>query len=94
YTPNGGTITIRAAQKAEQVAISVTDTGVGMSPEELEKLGTKFWRSDNEHTLKQRGTGLGFSITRQLIHLMGGEMTIESTVGEGSTFTIHMQASH
>ncbi len=91
YTPNGGVITVRAAQDGERVVISVTDTGVGLSPEELDKLGTKFWRSDNEHTLKQRGTGLGFNITRQLIHLMGGELSIESTVGQGSTFSVSMQ---
>ena len=88
YTPNGGQITIRTQRQNGRLLVSVADTGVGLSSQELEKLGTKFWRSDNDHTLKQRGTGLGFSITRQLIELMDGTLDIESTVGKGSTFTV------
>ncbi|MCC7206507.1 MAG: GAF domain-containing protein, partial [Anaerolineae bacterium] len=57
YTPDGGEITLRAWQDGDWVAISVTDTGVGMSPEQVAKLGTKFWRADNG--LQQPGTGLG-----------------------------------
>jgi two-component system phosphate regulon sensor histidine kinase PhoR len=88
YTPDGGQITIRTQQENGLLLVSVADTGVGLSEQELQKLGTKFWRADNDHALKQRGTGLGFSITRQLIDLMGGTLDIESTVGEGSTFTV------
>jgi K+-sensing histidine kinase KdpD len=88
YTPEGGEITIQAYQQNGQVMIGVKDTGVGMSPEELHKLGTKFWRSSNEYSVKQRGTGLGISITRNLIELMRGTLSIESEVGKGSTFTV------
>lgn len=90
YTPNGGEITVTMKQDGPYVLMSVQDTGVGLTPEELAKLGTKFWRSDDEHTLKQRGTGLGFAITRQLIDLMGGKLDIQSTKGVGSTFTIRL----
>lgn len=93
YTPNGGEITITTRCQNGHVLISVMDTGVGLSPQELQKLGTKFWRSDNEHTLKQSGTGLGLSITRQLIELMHGTLHIESSVGEGSTFTVGLPMS-
>ncbi len=91
YTPDGGTITVRAWHESGadggRVFFAVQDTGVGMTPEEVEKLGTKFWRADNDHTLKQPGTGLGFAITRNLITLMKGDLTIQSAPGQGSTFT-------
>jgi len=85
YTPNGGTITVKARKQDNEVVISVSDSGVGMTPEQLAKLGTKFWRADNN--LQQPGTGLGFAITRNLIELMQGKLTIQSEPGKGSTFT-------
>ncbi|GIK63048.1 MAG: hypothetical protein BroJett018_08420 [Chloroflexota bacterium] len=85
YTPNGGKITLSAKRDGEKVSVSVKDTGVGIAPEDLQKLGTKFFRTSN--TLEQPGWGLGFAITRNLIDLMKGELTIESEVGVGSTFT-------
>ncbi len=85
YTPDGGTIQLRASQQANAVTISVTDSGVGMTPEQLAKLGTKFWRADNG--LNQPGTGLGFAVTRNLIELMRGKLDIKSESGKGSTFT-------
>jgi signal transduction histidine kinase len=93
YTPNGGTITVKTHKDDGLILISVQDTGVGMSPEELAKLGTKFWRSDNDHVLKQRGTGLGFSITRHLIEMMNGTLDIQSEVGKGSTFVVGLPLS-
>jgi signal transduction histidine kinase len=86
YTPDGGTITLRVEPRKDQVAISVKDSGVGMSPEQLAKLGTKFWRADNG--LQQAGTGLGFAITRNLIELMNATLDIQSEPGKGSTFTV------
>jgi len=87
YTPDGGTITLRAWPEGDRVAFSVQDTGIGLSAEEITRLGTKFWRADNEYAISQPGTGLGFAITRNLIALMHGELTIESAPGRGSTFT-------
>lgn len=88
YTPNGGVITVEAYQQNGQVMIGIKDTGVGMSSEELTNLGTKFWRSSNEYSVKQRGTGLGFSITRNLVEIMNGTLSVESELGKGSSFTI------
>jgi signal transduction histidine kinase len=85
YTPDGGTIQLRAARQNNEVTISVIDSGVGMTPEQLAKLGTKFWRADNG--LNQAGTGLGFAITRNLIELMHGKLDIQSEPGKGSRFT-------
>lgn len=88
YTPNGGEIKIKAVPNNGRVYVSIKDTGVGLNEEELRKLGTKFWRSNNDHSLKQRGTGLGFSITRNLIEMMSATLDIQSKPGQGSTFTI------
>lgn len=93
YTPNGGKINLSVKRQADRVYLSVQDSGVGMSADELKKLGTKFWRSDNEHALKQSGTGLGFSITRQLIELMDGTLEIKSEKGKGSTFTVGLKVA-
>lgn len=94
YTPDGGTITLRAWPEGGRVCFAVQDTGVGMTQEEVDKLGTKFWRADNDHAIKQPGTGLGFAITRNLISLMHGELTIESAPGQGSTFTVKIPVAH
>lgn len=93
YTPNGGKISIKAKQDSGKVLVSIADNGIGLSQEELVRLGTKFWRSSNEHALKQRGTGLGFSITRSLIETMHATLDIQSQPGKGSTFTIGIPIS-
>ncbi|MEP7288802.1 MAG: GAF domain-containing protein [Chloroflexota bacterium] len=88
YSPDGATITVGVRRSNDHVLISVADTGVGMTPEQLAKLGTKFWRADNG--LQQSGTGLGFAITRNLIDLMHGTLDIQSEPGKGSVFTISL----
>jgi signal transduction histidine kinase len=86
YMPDGGTIRLRAVRQDNEVTITVTDSGVGMTPEQVAKLGTKFWRADND--LNQPGTGLGLAITRNLIELMRGKLDIKSEPGKGSSFTV------
>ncbi|NJL96194.1 MAG: GAF domain-containing protein [Anaerolineae bacterium] len=93
YTPDGGEITISAHADHAYVLVSVRDTGIGMTPEELRKLGTRFWRASNNHVGKQRGTGLGFSITRTLIEAMHATLHIESEPGAGSVFTVGLPVS-
>jgi signal transduction histidine kinase len=91
YTPRGGTITLAAQRDGERVSVSVADSGVGMTPEQLRNVGTKFWRADNDHVINQPGTGLGLAITQNLITLMGGTLDVQSTPGQGSTFTVRLQ---
>jgi len=86
YTPNGGTITFRAKRVGDRVRFEVQDTGIGLTPEGVAKLGTRYWRAEDEYTRSQPGTGLGFTITARLIEQMGSEVEIESEVGKGSTF--------
>jgi signal transduction histidine kinase len=92
YTPDGGTITLQVKpdDTTKILTIGVQDTGIGMTSEQIKKLGTKFYRVDNEYVQQQSGTGLGFAITRNLIELMHGKLIIESKVGEGSTFTFSL----
>lgn len=88
YTPDGGTITLRARwAEPDRIEFSVQDTGIGLSPENIARLGTKFWRAEDDYTRSQPGTGLGFAITRSLVEQMGSRIKIESTVGKGSSFT-------
>ncbi|MBL8120958.1 MAG: hypothetical protein JNJ78_25865, partial [Anaerolineae bacterium] len=87
YTPEGGTITFRVGQENDRIKFTVVDTGVGLSPEAIAKLGTKFWRAEDEFTRSRPGTGLGFAITRSLVEQMGGHIQIESQPGKGSIFT-------
>jgi signal transduction histidine kinase len=69
-----------------QLLVSVSDTGIGMSPQELDGLQEKFFRADQTLVREQPGTGLGVSITRGLVALHGGELLVESQVGKGTTF--------
>jgi signal transduction histidine kinase len=97
YTPENGHITIRAEVRNDlrdangkplppQLVASVVDTGIGMSEEDLAKLFTPYFRSDNPLAHAQPGTGLGMAITRGLIERHGGEMRVTSRLGEGTTF--------
>ncbi len=87
YTPNGGTVTVSAKADGPFVRTFVTDTGVGMSKEELDKLFTKFWRADDSYVREQPGTGLGLAITKNLVEIMGGELFVDSEKGKGTTFS-------
>ena len=96
YTPKGGTITVSAyradANGAPRVGFSIQDTGIGLSKEATRRLGTKFWRAEDEFTRSQPGTGLGFTITRSLVEQMGSQIEIDSAVGKGSCFSFSVAA--
>lgn len=87
YTPAGGTITVTAERKGEFVVVQVADTGVGLSTEEQAQLFTRFYRAQNSATQDVGGTGLGLSITRMLVEMHGGQITVQSASGEGSSFS-------
>lgn len=93
YTPNGGTITLTVRRANDRIKFIVGDTGIGLSETDLEKLGTKFWRAQDDYTRSQSGTGLGFSITRSLIEQMGSKIQIQSKPGAGSTFTFSVMSA-
>jgi PAS domain S-box-containing protein len=92
-----GTITLGARRESEPqggewVVLDVTDDGIGMSLEELSRLFRPFVQADPSTTRKYGGTGLGLTITRRFCEMMGGEITVTSEPGQGSTFTIRLPA--
>jgi signal transduction histidine kinase len=87
YTPQGGHIYTRAWVQGDSVCCAVSDTGIGISPEDQGRLFTKFFRSENPDVRKMPGTGLGLCIVKSLVELQGGEIKVESQLAEGTTFT-------
>ena len=86
----GGQITLRASRDGDDAVFSVADSGIGMTPEQLAKLFERFAQADVSTTRRFGGTGLGLAITRAFCRLLGGDVTVTSTYGEGSTFTIRV----
>ncbi len=92
FTPEGGRVLLTADADADarHVILTVSDTGVGIAPEEQELVFQKFRQSGNPLTREHAGTGLGLSIVRELCKLLGGEITLFSELGRGSTFTVRL----
>jgi PAS domain S-box-containing protein len=92
-----GQVTVGAmrweAERREWIQIRVKDTGIGLSPEQTAKLFKDFSQADSSTTRKYGGTGLGLAISRRFCQMMGGNITVESQLGEGSVFTIQLPAA-
>ena len=91
FTENGR-ITLTVRRDGEMLRFAVSDTGIGMTPEQLSNLFERFMQADVSTTRRFGGTGLGLAITRAFCRLLGGEVTVDSTFGEGSTFTVRVPA--
>jgi cell cycle sensor histidine kinase DivJ len=89
FTPKGGSVTVIAQPVGEMLEIAVTDTGVGISKEDLARLGRPFEQAGDADQ-RQAGSGLGLSLVRAFARLHGGEMIMESKLGEGTTVTVRM----
>ena len=89
---SGGTITLAVERDPGSVTFVVHDTGIGMTDEQMDRLFEAFAQADASTTSKYGGTGLGLAITKRFAHLMGGDVTVASAPGEGSTFTIQLPA--
>ena len=89
-----GTVTIAAQQGQENsrdwVTLAVTDTGIGMTPEQMGKLFQEFSQASSTTASKYGGTGLGLAISKRFCQMMGGDITVESEPDRGSTFTIRL----
>jgi signal transduction histidine kinase len=86
YTQEGGAIRLDVTQQDAFAHVAVADNGHGIAPEDQQRLFTRFYRVDNAMTKEVGGTGLGLSIVKQLIELQGGQVGLQSALGEGSTF--------
>jgi len=88
YSPNGGVVTVSADLSGDYLAIRVKDTGLGMSEEDTKKIFQRFYRIRNEATRSIQGTGLGLAIVQKIVESHNGRISVESTPGKGSTFTV------
>jgi signal transduction histidine kinase len=94
FTPQGGVaISARAQQGSRSVSISVADTGIGIAPEDHSRIFEDFKQLDNSPTRAYGGTGLGLSICKRLADIIGGEISLKSQLGKGSTFTLTLKHS-
>ena len=94
YTQDGGAIVVHATREDGMIQIKVEDNGLGMTPEDQQKLFGKFFRSADEKIREAPGTGLGLSITKNLIELQGGQIWFESEFRKGTSFYFTVPVSH
>lgn len=88
YTPEGGQVNVKLEALEHGVQITVRDNGIGIAPEDQEHVFDKFYRAADDAVQMKTGTGLGLALAREVARLHGGEIRLESQVGEGSTFTV------
>jgi len=88
FTPEGGRVTIDAKEKAGGMVVSITDTGMGIPREEIQRLGERFYRVDKTRSRELGGTGLGLSIVKHLMLAHSGKMEIESQLGHGTKVSL------
>ena len=88
YTPEGGRILVTLQTRGRSAVLTVQDNGIGIPQEDLGHIFDRFYRVDKARSRETGGTGLGLSIVRQMVALHGGEISVESTPGAGSTFTV------
>ena len=93
FTPEGGRIKVEARLGDSAVIVSVTDTGMGIAPEDQEAIFEEFRQVGSNYSQKREGTGLGLSLTRKFVEMHGGKIWVESEVGKGSTFTFTLPIS-
>lgn len=92
HTPEKGTITLHGGAIADNVRITVTDTGAGIPSEDLPYIFDRFWRGDRSRARREGSSGLGLAITRQLVLAHGGTIVAESELGRGTSFAIELPA--
>ncbi|MEE2567301.1 PAS domain-containing sensor histidine kinase [Hyphobacterium sp. Y6023] len=93
FTPEGGRITVRTFTTADGVAIQVADTGIGIAKDDLPRLGRPFEQIESQHSKSHQGSGLGLALSKSLVEMHGGSLSIESDLGEGTTVTFVMPVS-
>jgi len=90
FTPKGGQVDLKLHHDGQKAYISVADNGIGISPDEQKKLFTKFHRGTSTLTYDYEGVGIGLYTSKQMLRLLGGDITFKSELGKGSTFMIEM----
>ena len=89
YNKPGGCVTIRIEDRASEALLTVSDSGIGIAPENQQRVFERFYRVDKSHSKAVGGTGLGLSIVKHGVQILGARMDLESEVGKGTTITVH-----
>jgi len=92
FTEAGGSVTLSAAIEGNDLQLAVVDTGEGMSEEDASNVFVRFWQADMSAKRKHRGAGIGLSLVRSLAESMGGDVQVQSKLGEGTTFRVSIPA--
>jgi signal transduction histidine kinase len=90
FTPRGGWIRVDVNATPDGARIDVTDTGVGIAPDELPRIFERFYRGTRASEARGSGSGLGLAIVRSIVEMHGGSVSVESRLGSGSTFTVSL----
>jgi len=93
FTARGGRIHVTVAATLDGARIEVTDTGVGIAPDELPRIFERFYRGTRASEARGSGSGLGLAIVRSIVEMHGGSVSVESRLGSGSTFTVNLPHS-
>ena len=93
FTDEGGSITLSCGRRGERAVLAVRDTGIGIPEDKLEHIFEPFVQVGRSLTSPREGTGLGLAISRDLARAMGGDVTVQSVPGAGSTFTVVLPSS-
>ena len=90
HTPPGGIVAVAVREEPESVAIDVHDTGEGIAPEDLAQIWERFYRGESSRARERGGAGLGLALVKEMAEAMGGSVSVESKVGQGSRFTVQL----
>jgi signal transduction histidine kinase len=93
FTPDGKSITIETTNLEDKISVSVTDTGIGMTEDEVKHIFERFYKADSSRGQDKKGTGLGLSIVKEIVKAHNETITVKSELGLGTTFTITLAAS-
>ena len=94
YTPEGGWVVVSVLSDRKHVDIAVSDTGIGIAKEDLSRIFGRFWRADASRAREAGGLGVGLAVTKQIVERHHGYISVESELGKGTTFTIHLPREH
>jgi signal transduction histidine kinase len=90
FSPRGASVDVEARASGSAIAIRVVDRGIGIAPEHHVAIFESFRQIDAGHTRKHGGAGLGLAIAKQLVELHGGRIDVDSALGKGAVFTVHL----
>jgi signal transduction histidine kinase len=88
FTPDGGAVTLGARRENGEIRLAVRDSGIGIAPEDQERIFEEFQQASHQGERSREGTGLGLALSKRMVELHGGTITVESAPGKGSTFTV------